>query len=562
MIRSMPNSVRMHNIKPTDLPAPPQAALQMLQACSIENADQRVLAQFTETDPVLTAEVLRVVNTPLFGLGKEVKSVKNAIILLGVRALRSIVLCLMVRDAIQGQQIADFNLTEFWEDTLRRATAARALAKYSQLDADECFTLGMLQDFGVLLLFYLHPEIAKEYSNLRRLDPDTGLAREQEIFGTTHTEIIRLLAKAWSLPQSMVDAIALHHHPQQNLQANLLNGSDWVNAVFTASDVNATFDSAQQLLQTRLGLCPEDIQELFAELPERVEQSARAMGLRIACQVDFEALLRQANLRLAKDNISYQELTWQLEKAIAERDQLAQELHNEIVLAREIQRKLMPEQDGHTLPIYGINKPARNISGDFFDYVENQNGELWFALGDVAGKGINAGMLMAKTASLFRCLAKRMSDPLKLMKIINDEICETSTRGYFVTMVMGVYSAANKTVSLVNAGHLPVLIMDKAGKSQPQLLPASDPPLGIVAGTGYMLSEVISLQNKCLYLYSDGVTESTRPDKQMLEIDGLVKLIQTHAAQPAAQRLVSMVDTLLPTSQLHDDITLLLLEPQ
>ena len=559
MIWGMANSLPLHKLKPADLPAPPQAALQMLQACSVEDVDQRLLVQFAETDPVLTAEVLRVVNTPLFGIGKEVMSVRHAISLLGIRALRSIVLCLMVRDAVQGQQLADFNLTEFWEDTLRRATAAKAMAQYARLNPDECFTLGMLQDFGVLLLFYLHPGIAGEYSSLRRLDPDACLAREQEIFATSHVEIIGLLAQAWSLPRDLVEAIVSHHQPEENMQAELLYCADWVNAVFTASNINATFDRARHLLEARLGLAPDAIQELFAGLPQSVEESARVMGLHIPTQVNFETLLRQANSRLAEDNMSYQELTWQLEKAIAERDRLTRELNDEIALAREVQRRLMPACDNQSLPIHGINKPARNISGDFFDFIENQHGHLWFILGDVSGKGINAGMLMAKTASLFRCLAKHMSDPLKLVQIINNEICETSTRGYFVTMVVGIYSAEQQSVRLVNAGHLPVLIMDQAGT--PRLLPAVDPPAGILPNISYALSEAISLQNKSLYLYSDGVTESLRPDEQMLEIDGLIKLIQAHAGQPAMQRLSNMVTAMLPASQLHDDITLLLLEP-
>ena len=127
---------------------------------------------------------------------------------------------------------------------------------------------------------------------------------------------------------------------------------------------------------------------------------------------------------------------------------------------------------------------------------------------------------------------------------------------------MGVYQSTDRTVQIVNAGHLPVLIMDREGRTKPRLLPANDPPVGIIAGSLYTLSEVISLQNKSLYLYSDGVTESVRPDMQMLEIDGLVKLIQEHSAQPATQRLASLVDILSPSEQLHDDITLLLLEPR
>lgn len=560
MISLMTIPLPLQNLKPADLPMPPESALRMLQACSAEDVDQNVLTQFAESDPVLTAEILRVVNTPLFGIGKEVMSVRNAIALLGNRALQSVVLCLMVREVVQGHPITGLNLTEFWEDTVRRAISARVLASHARLNGDECFTLGMMQDFGVLILFYLNPDIANEYSNIRLLDPNSRLARERELFSATHTQIMAVLAQSWSLPKDLVDAVTLHHGPNKTPQAALLYCCDWVNAVFTATDISTIFNSTRQLLQEQFALSLEEVQDLFAQLPEKVELSARAMDLHVASQPDFEGLLRQANLRLSEDNTAYQELTWQLEKAIAERDRLTQELNNEIALAREIQRKLMPEPANHDLPIFGINRPARNISGDFYDFLVHKDGNIWFVLGDVAGKGVNAGMLMAKTAGLFRCLVKHISDPLQLIRIINEELCETSTRGYFITMVMGVYTPAEQTVRMVNAGHLPVLIMGR--DCQPSFVSARDPPVGIIPDVVYSLSEAISLQNKCLYLYSDGVTESKRSDDRMLEINGLVTLIQARTSLPPRQRLESLVDAVVDDKPLLDDVTLLMLEPQ
>lgn len=549
----------INNLKPADLPAPPQAALEMLRACMGDDVDQKVLAQFAESDPVLTAELLRVVNTPLFGLGKEIASVKHAISLLGIRTLRSIVLCLMVREAVQGHAIPGFNLTEYWEDTLRRATCARLLASHLKLDADEAFTLGMMQDFGTLLLFYLHPQRATEYSNLRRLEPRAAHARENDLFGMTHTQVFSVLAQSWSLPQSLITAIATHHQPDDNMQAKLLNCCDWVNAVFTTTDVNSIFDQTRRLLRDELNLSGQDIQTLFDELPENVAASAQTMRLHIPVQIHFEDLLRQANSQLAKDNTEYQELTWQLEKAITERDRLASELDAEIALAREIQRKLMPDTESDSLPVYGLNIPARYISGDFFDYLQQKNGDIWFALGDVSGKGVNAGMLMAKTASLFRCLAKYMTDPVKLVQMMNNELCETSTRGYFVTMVVGLYKAQQQQVQLVNAGHLPVLIL--GDDAEPLVLPADDPPLGILPDTQYGISDAICLQSKALYLYSDGVTETMHKHGHILGVDGLVQLINQHNSKPANTRLQAIVDALLPDYPLHDDITLLMFEP-
>ena len=553
------SNAAINNIKPADLPAPPQAAMEMLRACADDDVDQKLLAQFAESDPVLTAELLRVVNTPLFGLGKEISSVKHAIALLGTRTLRSVVLCLMVRDAVQGHAIPGLNLTEYWEDTLRRATCARLLASHIGFDADEAFTLGMMQDFGSLLLFYLHPDLATEYSNLRRLDPRACYAREKDLFGTTHTQIFSVLAQSWSLPQGLIMAVATHHQPGDNQQAKLLYCCDLVNAVFTATEVNVIFDQVHRMLHNELNLSAQDIQTLFDDLPANVTASAQTMGLHIPAQIHVEDLLRQANSRLAKDNTEYQELTWQLEKAISERDRLARELDEEIALAREIQRKLMPESDSENVPVYGLNIPARHISGDFFDYLQQKNGDLWFALGDVSGKGVNAGMLMAKTASLFRCLAKYMTDPVKLIQLMNNELCETSTRGYFVTMVVGLYKAQQQQVQLVNAGHLPILILGR--DAEPLLLPADDPPLGILPDTQYGISDAICLQSKALYLYSDGVTETMQKHGLMLGVDGLVQLITQLKYKPAKIRLQSIVDALMPGSPLHDDITLLMLEP-
>ena len=123
----MTSPASLSTIKPSDLPAPPQSALEMLRACSRDDVDNRQLAGFARTDPVLTAEVLRVVNTPLFGIAREVNSVQHAITLLGVRALRNIVLCLLVREAVTQQTIPGVDVTHFWEDSLRRAVAARLL---------------------------------------------------------------------------------------------------------------------------------------------------------------------------------------------------------------------------------------------------------------------------------------------------------------------------------------------------------------------------------------------------------------------------------------------------
>ena len=122
-------------------------------------------------------------------------------------------------------------------------------------------------------------------------------------------------------------------------------------------------------------------------------------------------------------------------------------VRKELELARQIQESLLPTASGDTLPVYGLNVPAREVSGDFYDFYALPDGRVYFALADVAGKGMNAALLMARTTSLLRCLAKDNADPGQLLARVNDELCETATHGMFVTIVAGFLDPATGRVT-------------------------------------------------------------------------------------------------------------------
>lgn len=560
---SMSLHSHLEQLQPADLPSPPQAALEILRACTREDIDARQIANFAKSDPLLCSELLRVVNSPLYGLGKQLTSLDQAIAILGMRALRNLVLCIMVRDVAMQPLSSKFDLSAFWEDSLRRAVSARELGRHLQLDRDDCFTAGLLQDIGLLILCYLYPEHAKQHAELRYLDPATRYARELNLFASSHTQIALLLAQHWSLPELFAQAISDHHHPQfatgcdSSKLAWILHCADWTDAVFHSQQTPSSLASCKQHLTT-LGLSPEQIDQHLALLPVAVEISASALGLRINKQTDFAHLLRQTNLTLAQENRSYQELTWQLEKALAERDRLAHALQEEIAIAQEVQRHLMPPDDPADLSIAGLNLPAGNLSGDFYDFIRFADGRIYFALGDVSGKGIHAALLMAKTSSLFRCLAKQGHPPTQLLTMLNAELCDTSTRGFFVTMIAGLYFPARQEVVLANAGHLPALWIND--QQQLKTYPATNPPLGILAQTIFVAQPAIALQHATLYLYSDGITEAKQASGQALELKGLAALLIKHRALAPRQRLQQIIAQLKPAYSLHDDITLLAVE--
>lgn len=238
---------------------------------------------------------------------------------------------------------------------------------------------------------------------------------------------------------------------------------------------------------------------------------------------------------------------------LVEQERLARELE----LAAEIQRSLLPEGN-EGLPIRGINIPARTVSGDFYDYFQLDDGRIVFNLGDVSGKGMNAALLMAKTASLFRCLGKTIDHPGRLMARVNEEICETATRGMFVTMVGGVYDPATGRMRIANAGHEPPLVQSADGEFVE--LPADAPPLGIMPfmdDDGYPVED-FHLDGGAFYLFTDGVTEGYLADGSELGVDGTKELLNRHRMDDLEGRLKRVISGVEDGGAvLRDDLTIL-----
>lgn len=241
--------------------------------------------------------------------------------------------------------------------------------------------------------------------------------------------------------------------------------------------------------------------------------------------------------------------------ALVEQERMRKELE----LAREIQLDLLPDDEDITnFPVKGMNVPALEVSGDFYDFFKRDDGLIYFNLADVSGKGMNAAMLMAKASSLLHHLAKSIDDPGELLARVNDEICETVSHGMFVTIVSGFIDADNGSIRFSNAGHQPPLFHHKSGKFEE--LEANAPPLGILPETEFPVS-TIDLDGGSLYIFTDGVTESMDEDQKLLDVAGLIKLIEETSKVSASKRLQDIVAKIChPNVKQRDDITLMVIE--
>ena len=323
----------INNLKPADLPAPPQAAARIVQSCSNPQVGAQQLARIVASDPILTAEILRTVNSAFFGLKREIKSAAHAVTVLGNRALRNIALCLAVRDALKPDAIPGFDMLTYWEDALRRAVGSKLLAGKLGVDPDEAFTIGLLQDFGMLAMIFAMPDSAHCWPDLRGAEPEERRELEQRHFGITHDKVGLMLAKTWSLPAGIALPMACHHSldadglPSHHRRScKIAHGADLLTAVYAANDKKNALERCRGMLGELFGWDTETSDALLDRLPEGVEEAANSLGLRVQEQPKLEEIMREANRKLVEENISYQELTWRLERTLAEKDRLAAQL--------------------------------------------------------------------------------------------------------------------------------------------------------------------------------------------------------------------------------------------
>ena len=173
-------------------------------------------------------------------------------------------------------------------------------------------------------------------------------------------------------------------------------------------------------------------------------------------------------------------------------------------LAGEVQKSLFPDISRFENFIYATNVPARDVSGDYYDVVNVTKNEYFFTLADVSGKGVKAGMYMAKASSTFRTLSN-LSIPLeKVVYLVNNEIVEAKFKGMFVTAVFGKINIKTGDVTFVNAGHESIIVVDR--NKNFEFIKSELPPIGIIkySEESMVKSRTINLNDKHLLFILTG----------------------------------------------------------
>lgn len=295
----------------------------------------------------------------------------------------------------------------------------------------------------------------------------------------------------------------------------------------------------------------------------------------------------KSNDQLADLALSFNSMTASIEKLMQEQRE-KQRLENELAIAQEVQEQLFPKQFTHleSLEFWGFCRPARTVSGDYYDFLATSSHKMILAVGDISGKGISAALLMATIHSAVRAYSlesmpqlrepvavgavggsgRMMAtwpegievSPAALLALLNHQLYESTPAAKYATLFLAIYDGRSNTLTYSNGGHLPPILIGKDGEIR--RLEAGGTVIGLFDGMSYEEDSVQMHPGEVFVAYSDGVTE---PENEFGEFgeERLIEIVREnrHLDLPQIiQTVTAAVDTWIGDKEQPDDVTLVL----
>jgi phosphoserine phosphatase RsbU/P len=237
-------------------------------------------------------------------------------------------------------------------------------------------------------------------------------------------------------------------------------------------------------------------------------------------------------------------------------------LKGDLEVARDIQLAMLPSGTWSTgaVAACGLTRPANTVGGDFYDILPLPDGRLVIAVGDVAGKGSPAALLMALLLAILRTLVDEGLEAGELVRRLNVQVARHAPASRFITLFYGVYEPLSGKLSYVNAGHMPPLVR-RAVTGRSERLASTGIALGMFEESAYQAESVSLEPGDLLVLYSDGITEAENPRGEPFEDAGLERVLNNLAVEDlslAGRTIFSAVERHAEDTRFADDLTVLL----
>jgi len=261
--------------------------------------------------------------------------------------------------------------------------------------------------------------------------------------------------------------------------------------------------------------------------------------------------------------VSFDEVTRELEarrRLLAEKLESERRTHQEMEIAKRVQSRLFPQSRPSlsTLDYAGICIQAREVGGDYYDFLDLGRDRLGLVIGDVSGKGIAAALLMANLQANLRSLCATAADqPERLLRSVNQLFCRNTTEGAYATLFFADYEGSTRRLRFANCGHLPALLLRTDGSLE--RLASTGTVLGLFDDWDSTVGELLLAPGDTLVLYTDGVTESFNPAGDEFGETRLVEALRRSRVSSSQDLLAAIGEEVrrFSAQPQRDDVTLI-----
>ena len=365
---------------------------------------------------------------------------------------------------------------------------------------------------------------------------------------------------------------------------------EYVDSFFTHRNMNATLENIQEWMVPRYLSCANAGQtaktiavgrDLCQMLDSAIAVAQRDKAAELATIYETqqkEAQIAQQQAELSQQRIIglfiavvalfiffiiYMLIRHRAAARLAEVKAAQERIESELRIARDIQMSMVPsifpEREG--LDMYASMTPAKEVGGDLYGYLM-QGDQLYFAVGDVSGKGVPASLFMAQATRLFLTLAKQGMKPAEICTHMNDALSGADNEnGMFVTFWLGMLDLQTGHLDFCNAGHNPPVI--GGGDSKGEFLKMeANAPIGLWPDLKYVGEEIDTIKGRPLFIYTDGLNEAENPQQEQFGDKRLLDMLRnTHfdSAQQVVDTLKAEVEKHRNGAEPNDDLTMMCL---
>ncbi|TSA09003.1 MAG: HDOD domain-containing protein [Deltaproteobacteria bacterium] len=337
---------------------------------AVDGASAQELAKVILESPALTAKVLRLVNSPFYGLSQKVSTIQHAIALLGFKMVCNLVLSISIVEAFALKKKGRFDHKRFCRDAFCSAVAADMIARECGCqEPEEVFVLGLLHDIGVLVMATYQPDLFDTVLERKEASGQPMKAIEQEIMGIDHTELGEIIAEQWCLPPAIRLTIRYHHDPDRVVSEHIhaqklcriIYLSDIMLEIFRGEDGHRTAQFSREARRF-FKFTQDQINSLLNSFVTRVKDLADVFEINTADIRDYYQILQEANTKLGKINIEYDVLVKKLHQ---EQEKLAVESAR-VQESEEKYRQLF-ENASDAIAILDSNEKLLEVNKKFYE---------------------------------------------------------------------------------------------------------------------------------------------------------------------------------------------------